>query len=211
MASYAQAGLSEVKFIFKDGDLRLLSYWGETTMAYEGRFNGVAVIKPQHLMTLAKKGAKMMPQPIPIKLTLDASRLVMIVDLIEIPAKIEVFPLTPAKVKIATRGATCVGITMTAGHLTNLIKQAFPGKPSKKEVIKFIAIDQELIVQSSRALARREVLIVGSGEWTTPAQVFRNVLDTFKASEMLTLEVDAKGLKLNSFSMPILTWRETDI
>lgn len=210
VAAFSQAGLSEVDFLFKDGVLCLESYWGETSMSYEGSFNGKLRIKPQRLLTLAKKGAKMMPQPIPVKLTVDVVRRLLVVDFVEVHASIEVSPLKTPKAEPAASRSSCVGITIAAGHLVELIRQAYPGRAGKKDVIKFIARGAELVIQSSRSSAQREAFILGSGEWTVPAQVFRKVLDTFMAKEMLTIEVDAGGLKLNSFLMPVLTWRATE-
>ena len=207
VAAYAEAGLSDVHFIFNEEELRLLSYWGETKIGYEGRFQGKVTIKPQRLLTLARKGERIGMQPIPIKLTVDVTKRVMAVDLIEVSAAIEVLPLAPKPAKTRKRAPTCVGITISAGQLVNLIKQALPGKVGKKEMIQITAAGAELIIQSNRALARKEAIIIGRGEWAMPADLFRNVIGTFKASEMLTLEVDSKGLRLNSFSMPILNWR----
>jgi hypothetical protein len=208
LAAYAQAGISGVEFIFQAGQMLLKSHWGETRMPYEGEFNGTVTIKPRSILTLANKGAKMMPQPIPVKLTIDAGRQLLVVDLVEVNADIQVSALTSPKAEAPNLRASCVGITIAAGLLVKLIHEAFPGKPGKKEVIKFMAKGDGLIVQSSRALAQREAFIMGGGEWTVSSQVFRKVLDTYKANEMLTMEVDARGLKLNSFSMPVLSWRE---
>jgi|GEM_PF-5197432 len=132
------------------------------------------------------------------------------VDFVEVHADIEASSIQTPQAKSDAGRSSCVGITIAAGHLVEIIRQAYPGRPGKKDVIKFIAAGSELVVQSSRSSARREAFILGSGEWTVPAQVFRKVLDTFMAKEMLTLEVDARGLKLNSFLMPVLTWRATD-
>lgn len=206
VGAFREAGLSDVIFTFRQGELTLLSYWGETRMNYEGAFEGVARIHPRRLLTLAKKGEKMMQQPIPVKLTLNPGRRVLGVDLSEVPAEIEVYALRSEAVSAPLYKPQAVGFIITAGELLGLVKEAWPSRTVKKEHVKFIASAVGVTIQTSRGLAKRAVFVLGGGSWTLSLEVILRTLQSYGAKETLIVETDANGMRINAFTMPVLGW-----
>ncbi len=206
VAAFKQAGVGEVDFIFQDGELLLQSDWGETRMPYEGGFNGRLMIKAQRLLTLAKRGVKLMPQPVPVKLTVDVNKNLLVVDFTEVPAHIAPASTQRTPATAPQTRPSCVGVTVPASMLGELIRKVFPAVPPQKEMLKITAGDGQITFQSTRGTASCGAFVVGAGEWSVPARTFRQVLDSFKGTPSVTLEADATGLKLNSFKMPVSHW-----
>ncbi len=209
VAAFKQAGVGEVDFIFQDGELLLQSDWGETRMPYEGRFNGRLMIKAQRLLTLAKRGVKLMPQPVPVKLSVDSAKNLLVVDSTEVSAHITAASLQRQPEPVAPLRSSCVGVTISTSVLAGLIRKVFPAIPPKKEMLKITAGDGQMIFQSTRGIASCGAFVEGAGEWSVPARTFRQVLDSFQGTPMVTLEADATGLRLNSFKMPVSHWNPT--
>lgn len=204
--AFQQAGLSDVFFTFSQGELHLRAYWGETRMPYQGDFAGRMRIAAQRMLTLAKKGEKMISQPLPVTLKLYPERNHLAVDLIEVPAHIEASgeyqPPTPK----VTHAATAVGFTMTTGELLQLIKTASPGRVGKKDSIKFIATSTGLAVQSGKGHAHQAAFVLGEGSWAVSLDVMTKTLQSYTPATPLTIEADASGMRINSFKMPVLGW-----
>jgi hypothetical protein len=204
--AFKDAGLSDVTLAFAKGELHLLAAWGETRITYQGNFTGTVVISAKRMLMLTKKAEKMIEQPLPVVLKVYPDRNLLGVDLIELPAKIEVdqeqLPAEPRP----KNAATAVGITIQAADLLQLIKQVSPTRPDEKLSVRFIASETGLTVQSTKGHAQRDAFILGSGSWVVSLKVMLGVLQTYSPTAYLTIEVYAKGMKINSFSMPLLAW-----
>ena len=204
--SYQQAGLSDVVFTSSRGELHLLACWGETRMPYQGAFAGSMRIAAQRMLTLAKKGEKMISQPLPVTLKLYPKRNRLGVDLIEVPAHIETSEEYQPPTPKAKHAATAVGLTMRAGELVQLVKTASAGRVGKKDSIKFIATATGVAVQSGKGHAYQAAFVLGEGSWAVSLDVMIKALQSYAPATPLTIEADAGGMRINSFKMPVLAW-----
>ncbi|MDI1315602.1 hypothetical protein [Prosthecobacter sp.] len=206
VAAFKFAGVGAVEFHFDKGELLLRSSWGETRMPYQGEFCGKVTIQERRLLTLAKRGGKLQPQPVPVKILIDPSNNILGVDGAEVPAQIVLSPVSAKATTPPKSHPGCVGVKVLTTVLAGLIRKVYPAVPGKKETLKITAAHGQVAFQSSRGVARCEAEVLGAGEWTVPARTFRQVLDTFQGTASVSLEADANGMRLNSFKMPVSYW-----
>jgi hypothetical protein len=206
MRGYKETGLSDVVLTFSQGKLQLRAFCGETTMVYHGNFTGRVKITAQRMLMLAKKGEKMLSQPVPVTLMLYQERKRLGVDLFEVPAHIEWIKEAEEPKALKAHSATAVGLIMPAGDLLRLIKQASPGRTGKKDTVKFIASVAGLTVQTAKGIAKQDLSIVGAGCWTVSLDVMVKALQSYSHSTQLTIEAESGRMRMNSFHLPVLAW-----
>lgn len=92
--------------------------------------------------------------------------------------------------------------TIALADLESLVKTAAP-RPRKTDTLKMSACAGRIFVESKGEIAGREALVEKDGAVTVPAKQFRQVLETYKGTQSLTLEGGPDGLRIGTFRMPI--------
>ena len=90
--------------------------------------------------------------------------------------------------------------------LENLIKGVFPRVPPMKAVLRITAVQDKVILQSGGSAAGLVTSVTRPGEVTLPAKTFRQIIATFAGEPVVELEAIESGLRINSFTMPVLSF-----
>ncbi|MBI4660028.1 MAG: hypothetical protein HY735_14405 [Verrucomicrobia bacterium] len=96
--------------------------------------------------------------------------------------------------------------TLEQSVLVKLVKQVgkkIPGQKRKDPTLRLFACKARVFVECNQTVAGMEALVLEDGDCTLPRVQFLEILQTYRGKEHLTLEADARGLRIGSFSMSV--------
>ncbi len=208
IASNKFAGVGEITMTFQMGNLTLNCEWGETSMNYEGKFNGVVVFRSQTLFALVRRYASKQKLSTPLRAIVDVTEAKFILEAVSAKALIKPSDMPPV---IPTDEPQCANseamrFTLATNEFISLLKRAIPHPPSKKTALKLTALNGRLYLLCGHDSANMELAIASHGEVTVSAKTFRQVLASYQGTPTIEFEASKDGLRLNAFRMSVSNW-----
>lgn len=96
--------------------------------------------------------------------------------------------------------------TIALTDLETLLRGAGVARPKKTDTLKLSACAARVFVESKDGVAGIESLVLADGAVTLPAKSFGSVLKTYKGTKFLNFDGSSDGLKINAFTMPVLSY-----
>ena len=96
--------------------------------------------------------------------------------------------------------------TLEQKVLVKMVKQVGKKMPGQKRIdstLRLFACKARVFVESNHTVAGMEALVLEDGDCTLPRAQFLEVLQTYRGKKHLTLEVDARSLRIGGFSMSV--------
>jgi hypothetical protein len=95
---------------------------------------------------------------------------------------------------------------ITYSELETLFKGAGLTRPKKTDVLTISACASRVFVEFRGDVAGTELVVLSDGAVTLPAQKFLMLIKTYKGTRSLNFEGGPNSLKIQNFTMPILSW-----
>jgi hypothetical protein len=87
--------------------------------------------------------------------------------------------------------------------MIDLVGKKMPNARRTDQSLRLIAAQARVFVESNQTVAGVESLVLAEGQCALPLTKFLAVLKTYKNRQHLTFEVDAGGLRIGNFQMPV--------
>lgn len=91
-------------------------------------------------------------------------------------------------------------------QLEGLIKAACSARGKKKDNVTITALKNRVSVECNGLVAACDAGVAVKGAFTVHAKTFRKVLDTFKGTPSLELEVTGNVLRIQNFLMGVISF-----
>ena len=91
-------------------------------------------------------------------------------------------------------------------EIATLLKSAGVTRPKKDDILTLSACAARVFVECKGDVAGIEMIVLSEGAVTLPAQKFLMLIKTYKGTRALNFEGCPNSLKIQNFTMPILTW-----
>ncbi|MBA3350887.1 MAG: hypothetical protein H0U23_00405 [Blastocatellia bacterium] len=101
--------------------------------------------------------------------------------------------------------------TIATADIESLSRGAGVSRPRKTDTLKLFACAARVFVESKDGVAGIEALVLADGAVSLPAKSFSSVLKTYKGTKFLNFDGSSDGLRINAFTMPVLSYDPTPI
>ena len=113
---------------------------------------------------------------------------------------------SPSKSKKAQHLNPPMKFLIAFPDLQALLKNAGMSRPKKTETFILSACASRVFVEFRGVVAGIEMLVLSDGAVELPAHNFPALIKTYKGTRFLNFVGSANGLKIQSFTMPVISW-----